>query len=414
MLVILNGRNSIVFPGAGTLFSQLSRFQIITVFISVMLLRIVVGYHFFTEGTAKLQSDSKFTSKYFLAGAKGPFAHLFKDMLEDADSSQRLCVVKESKDGGEVTFKIDHSLTILLWNDFLNKATEVYDLGSQEWQDELAKKYEKLGEQIREARAAKSSSVDPAVLELERKSIKNKIAKLQTQRRDGEAILKKHTDELIDWLTVNEVELVGHFASAGRLDGFERDGENRADASLYVDSLRGQVDTIRIDRNKDVSKWTSQVNAIWDSYEQQIQGLAIEEQVSAKGAITAHRPFDEPYSFSRIVDKVIPWFDTIIGISLILGLFTRCSSLAAGLFLLSVVMSQPPWIPDADPKVIFYMIEMFACAVLFATGAGRFGGLDFFLSPSVYRSHDEVAAAAESNATATVANTTQSPEGQPA
>lgn len=348
-----------------------------------MLLRVGVGYHFYTEGTTKLESG-KFTSKYFLAGAKGPFAPLFTNMIEDADSSQRLCVKKIEIEGESTRFEIDHNLTELLWNDLLNEATEAYDLGSPELQKELAEKRVALADRIKEARETNDTSVDTKDLERQRSVLEQKILRLRTQREDGEEILQSHIAELVDWLSYNEVELLGHFRNEDRLEGFQQDGENRDQAAVYVESLRWQVDTIRGDRNKDLAKWNSQMAAMWDSFERKIQELPIEEQIDKGGVVSAHRPFDEEYSFYKIVDKIIPWFDTIIGVSLILGLFARVSSLAAGAFLLSVVMSQPPWIPGTDPKAILYAVEMLACGVIFATGAGRMGGLDYFLNPALY------------------------------
>ena len=91
---------------------------------------------------------------------------------------------------------------------------------------------------------------------------------------------------------------------------------------------------------------------------------------------------------SKVIDKVIPWFDTIIGVLLILGLFSRLASGAAALFLFSVIMTQPPWIPGTQPTY-FYAIELAACLVIFATCAGRMGGLDYFFSnPSAKLNND--------------------------
>ena len=64
-----------------------------------MLLRIVVGYHFYKEGTAKLKSGT-FTSKYFLSAAKGPLAPYFKSMLEDPDGMEQLCIKETKSDDG--------------------------------------------------------------------------------------------------------------------------------------------------------------------------------------------------------------------------------------------------------------------------------------------------------------------------
>lgn len=371
-------------PLESFVFSQLSRFQFVLFFVALVVLRLVVGLHFFKEGTDKLQSG-KFTSKYFLAGAKGPMASMFTGMIEDADSSQKLCVKKD--DSGK--YIVDHHMTELLWNDFLNKAVDVYNFGDVELQNELAEKRSKLAETIQAARDSGDSSVDTRKLDAEYRSLERKILQLRNQREMGEEILQTHVDELISWLSQNEVELVGYFNTANRLEGFERDGKNKDEAAVYVESLRYQVDTIRSDRSKKLYGWSSQMDAFWDSYESRIQALPIEEQIKKAGVITAHRPYDETYSFYKIVDKIIPWFDTLIGISLILGLLTRVSSFLAAGFLLSVVLSQPPWIPGTDPKAILYAIEFAACLVIFATSAGRFGGLDYFLNPALYRNPDQ-------------------------
>ena len=80
-----------------------------------------------------------------------------------------------------------------------------------------------------------------------------------------------------------------------------------------------------------------------------------------------------------MINHIIPWFDTIVGALLIIGLFTRLASLAGAVFLASVIAMQPPWIPGTVPTY-YQAIEMFALLVIFATCAGRMGGLDYFFS----------------------------------
>ena len=346
-----------------------------------MLLRIAVGFHFYKEGTAKLKSGT-FTSKYFLAAAKGPMAPLFQDALDDWDGAQRLCVTETMVDG-QPSYEIDPSLTLQLWDDYLDRAYSYYGFGSPELQEKLAAQRAELADKIQRAREAKDSSVDTAALERQREELEQAILAIREQPKQLEAILEEHRDQLLDWLDANRVALISHFNTESRLDGFQRDGENREEAALYVASLRGQVDTIRSDRQKQLNGWTAEVTAMWDSLEQRVQGLAVASQAQRE-PIPVHRPFDQEYSFYKVVDKVIPWFDTIIGVSLILGLFARWSSLAASLFLMSVIATQPPWIPGTEPTY-FYFIELLALLVIFATCAGRYGGLDFFLNPALYR-----------------------------
>ena len=172
--------------------------------------------------------------------------------------------------------------------------------------------------------------------------------------------------------------MISHFSTADRLEGFERDGANRDQAALYVDSLREQIDSIRADRQKKLSDWSAEVTGIWDSLEGQINQLAIDEQAK-RPPYTMHRHFDQENSFLKWLDKFIPWFDTVVGVLLIVGLFSRIASLAAAIFLASVILTQPPWIPGTEPTY-FYFIELAALMVIFSTSAGRMGGLDFFFS----------------------------------
>ena len=81
----------------------------------------------------------------------------------------------------------------------------------------------------------------------------------------------------------------------------------------------------------------------------------------------------------QIINHIIPWFDLIVGGLLIVGLFTRLASFCGAAFLLSVIATQPPWIPGTQPTYL-YAIEFMALVVIFATVAGRMGGLDFFFS----------------------------------
>jgi len=78
------------------------------------------------------------------------------------------------------------------------------------------------------------------------------------------------------------------------------------------------------------------------------------------------------------IDQIIPTFDLIVGILLILGLFTRITSLAGAGFLAMIVATQWPGAPGAIPAH-YQIIEMFGCLVLAAVGAGRFAGLDFLV-----------------------------------
>ena len=72
---------------------------------------------------------------------------------------------------------------------------------------------------------------------------------------------------------------------------------------------------------------------------------------------------------------------TGVGVCLLLGLFTRTASLVGALFLLSVMLSQPPWVAGAMSPVPYYyqLVEFAALLFLAAVGAGKWAGLDFII-----------------------------------
>jgi uncharacterized membrane protein YphA (DoxX/SURF4 family) len=347
-------------------------------FIALMLLRVMVGFHFYSEGTTKLQSNGAWTSEYFLRGAKGPFAPMFQGMLEDESGVQRLCMTQVETEDGEMKWDIDTTLTESLWEDFLHKAAGHYNFNDPAVIEGLQKQRDDLKQQIANARESQNKNINTTELEQLRKGYEASIKSIRTQVQDADAIFEGKKEELEYWLAINRTDLLAHFNTNERLDGFQRDGENRKRVALQVESLRDQVGTVRSDRQKKLNGWYAEVQSMWDSLEDEVNQLAVDPQTES-GRVELHRPFDQSASKLKVVDQFIPWFDTIVGVLLILGLFTRFASLSAALFLGSVLLSQPFWIPDAKPT-FYESVEFFALLVIFATCAGRFGGLDFFLS----------------------------------
>ena len=79
---------------------------------------------------------------------------------------------------------------------------------------------------------------------------------------------------------------------------------------------------------------------------------------------------------------------TAIGVCLMIGFCTRLAALGGAAFMAMVVMTQPafPTIYPPDQPIVGHallvdkdVIEMLALLVMVAVGAGRWGGLDFFL-----------------------------------
>lgn len=343
-----------------------------------MLLRVMVGFHFYSEGIAKLRTDGQWTSKFFLRGAKGPLAPMFHEMLEDENGQLRLCIDLHDNEDGTTQWQVDTELTEALWFDFLDIATSHYDFNGQDLIKQIQSKQSEIDRQIESAKKGTETNVNLGELKMLRRDHEASIRDIREQSERAKLVYQEHVEELKYWLDVNGVEILAHFNSLDRVDGFERDGNNRKQIAVYVEAIRDQVDSIESDRLGKLNGWYAEVESIWDSYENEINNLAVGPQLE-EGRLAIHRPHDQPTSSLKLIDQFIPWFDTIVGILLILGLFTRFASLSAALFLGSVILSQPFWIPDAKPTY-YESVELFALLVLFATCAGRYAGLDFFFS----------------------------------
>jgi len=264
-----------------------------------------------------------------------------------------------------------------VWDKYAEKAGRYFGFGSEGLQKKLSESREVLGNKIRKARADKDDSVNTKQLEVEREDAARAIKVIREQSARLKEIVDDHKDMLGGWLDFNETEIVAHFGTTDRLEGFQRDGDNRQQVGIYVDSLRGQIDTIESDRRKKLKGWKKEVSDMWGSLERQVNDLAVADQ--AEQAIL---PLERTYAPSNgnlaMINCIIPWFDVIVGSLLILGLFSRLASLAGAAFLLSVLATQPFWIPGSSPTYL-YMIEFAALLVIFATCAGRNFGIDYFI-----------------------------------
>ena len=294
-------------------FYQYSTFAIV----ALVLLRLAVGWHFFKEGSSKLDPKSKFSSTGFLSAAKGPLAPMYHNMIWDADGLYRLSI-EDTRDA---------------WQAFRDQAASHYgfDEGQQRQADGVLKRYER---QLNWYIGSQQADIDEYLEGL--------------QRRDK---------------------------YRGRAEDLDSEDIAKSRAWTEVPTLRGQLNTIEGDLKKKRDSWLRTIDGIWANYERDMNAVAGEEASQSRLSLTrvGRRAFD-----SVTVDRFIPYFDLAIGVLLVVGLFTRVASLAGAAFLASVVLTQWPWAPDAA-ATYYQSVELCALLVLAGTAAGRFAGLDFFI-----------------------------------
>lgn len=321
------------------------------------------------EGTTKIKSGD-FTAEPFLRAATGPFKSYFHGLLEDPWATQRLGIVIDNlQNPPQVT--VDPTLTLALWNDFVDQATQHYRFGDPTWVVEAPSGTKNRAQVTPTSAKAFEGPGD-------RSAEPDLGGLILKQPERAKAIYETHKQDLLNWLAANRTEIVEFFATSYRTEGFQRDGEHWRETAAEVDSLRSQRDAIQTARYQKVRGWKAEIDAIWDSFESQINALALDKQ-TALAPIKVHRPFAQDQSKLRWINAFVPWFDLTVGVCLILGLFTRTAAILGAGFLASVILSQPPWVPGAAATQ--YQIVEFAAMLLIAVSvAGQIVGLDFFWS----------------------------------
>lgn len=202
----------------------------------------------------------------------------------------------------------------------------------------------------------------------------------------GENEVKAANDALDQLLENLEIILA---ENANELEEFDLGRERLAklkqdEARLGVESLAGQIETVRKENDNKLKPVLSEIDQLWAGYEGTINSLAAPNQRAASPPYRLYKPRTAMVDTS-VLNRYVPYFDLAIGWCLLLGLFTPVAALLAAGFLGSVFLSQFP--PLAGPTSSnTQLVECMACLVLAGTGAGRFAGLDFFLHLLVRRS----------------------------
>lgn len=272
--------------------------------LSIVALRVCIGWHFYMEGATKVRGDD-FSSVGFLNAAKGPLADKFQSLIWDHDGKIRLDqkrVIEIFKAGGE-------------------DASKHFGF-TEEQNQELAKVTKQFTDKL------------------------------------NEEVYKPASDDIIKFTK-----------------GQERIAKMESSDMYQLESMLGQKDKIKTELATGVKPTLTKVEEVWNQYENRLNAIANSTQWDSVGRYRLVKPGQGPLS-TDTVDKIIPIFDMVIGILLIIGLLTPVASILAALFLLSVVLTQMPGYPGAAPTY-FQAVEAIALLVLAATDAGRYAGLDF-------------------------------------
>lgn len=273
----------------------------------LVLLRVAIGWHFYTEGIAKFRPAGSWSAAPFFANASGPLANEYRRIVWDYDGRMRL----------------DRDKMVLEWAKYRDRVIEHFGFGEE-------------------------------------------------QARLAQINFSKAVEQYDYVVQLSQTDIQEYKLGRGRVAALDIDPVRQG-----VSSLRGQREEIRREWLSKVAPVLSQIDMISENYEQAQNEVASEDQLAKRVPLPFRLPRTGVVDTS-LLDQVVPYFDVVIGLCLLLGLFTPVAALAAAGFLGSVFLSQYP--PNAGPGSTYYqLIEGLACLVLAGTAAGRFAGLDFFL-----------------------------------
>lgn len=292
---------------------------------SLIFLRIVIGLHFFLEGSSHLR-DPSWSSAGFRKAAVGPLASFLKsDLPETGDWKSTLGNV-HSTNAVDVAAAADN------------------------WRSSIVEEWKALGER-RNVVLRRSGWVAPADwVEL------------------SSAALGAADKKLASMLDYANEDLLDFCRQAVRLKATEKSA-----MAKNVPFMRDRIADKERELAGQKNGWMEEANAVgrelvsaWN------EPLSAEERRIADTAV-------EPTRLWK-ADRFVSWSLATIGACLVIGIFTKFNAVGGVFFLLSVVASQPFWLPAAQATYDQW-VEIAGLLVLASMPLGAWAGIDAFLMP---------------------------------
>jgi len=292
-------------------------------------LRIVIGLHFFLEGSSHLR-DPSWSSAGFRKAAVGPLAPLLKaDLPETGDWTNTLGKVEDA-----------------------DPVAVVNAAGS--WRTSLVEEWRRLGE--RRENVLKASGWTPP----ENWS--------DTASKAIEAADKK----LASMLDEAQEDLVDYCRQVIRLQKTEESA-----MAQDLPFMRDRVATKRRELAVQKAGWMGEADAVGRELV-----AAWNEKLSAQDRRRAAAVVEPTRLWQA--DRFVSWSLVTIGACLVIGFVTKFNAMGGVFFLLSVVASQPFWLAAAQ-STYEQWVEIAGLLVLASAPLGAWAGVDAFLMPILQR-----------------------------
>lgn len=335
--------------------------------LALVLLRLAVGWHFFTSGMEKIEVDKRtkqvrmtFSAAPFLSQAVGPAAPFFHSQAaEGHDWQQLLATPRQSAPLSPTESK--------------ERATWAADY------------------QRRRAEAEKNQSPVPVEFppfapyerwagriahdwDLILTQVKSIAGLTEEQKQAAENVFATRRQQLAQYLADENEAITDYQHQLWRLANWQ----DAPESTVPFEEKR--IATKTTETNALARPWVAEVKLMDDGYRSDLSEILTSEQRDNPVMLAAMETAQTSPQQKQLnsVNLVVTILTLAVGVCLLLGFFSRLASLVGALFLLGVIATQPPWVADASPMIINQIIEFTALLVLAGTKAGRWLGLDFF------------------------------------
>jgi uncharacterized membrane protein YphA (DoxX/SURF4 family) len=347
--------------------------------LALVLLRLVIGWDFFRQGTQKVEYDRHdgqlrldFSAEGFLKQARGPLAGLYHGHAPDDHGWQQ--TLASPRRNAPATD--EEAADAARWAaDYRQRRDEAAKNGEplpfefpplvpyRDWAEQIAHDWRHV-----------------------RDEVKGVSGLSDEQKRQADAALDARLGQLADYLASQSDAITEYRHELWRLANWRA-----APEAGEVPFVEERIAAKTAETSGQPAAWVREVQSLESQFHDDLRAILTDEQRTQPPLAAAiDTALDDVREHRLETLNIIVTVVTIaVGACLLLGLFTRLASLVGALFLFGVIASQPPWLADALPTMP-NVIELAGLLVLAATGAGRWLGLDYFTYAlfARFRRHD--------------------------
>ena len=336
----------------------------------MLLLRLCIGWHFFTEGTKKLTYDEargqwslNFSSEGFLRQATGPLAGVLQSRLPGFHDWQTLlATAKQSK-----------------------PLTYAEISSRQAWHKDYQQRRQTAKKEARPlpvefpAYAPYTAWATKIITDFRPrlKTFTEIDGITAAQAAEAANHFQDRHQQLADFLGLEEDAIAEYQHELWRLQNLESTAGSDAIPYRLQRIAAKQSET-----SATAQKLVSEVRGIERGFNNDLRSVLTQEQqkrTAMTESVEAALVSSKERSFNRL-NMGITALVIGVGVCFLLGFFTRLAAVGGALFLLSAMMTQLPWTPGANTTFFYYqLVECAALVAILAYGAWRLPGIDYIL-----------------------------------